>query len=205
MLQYIIELDEQLLLLCNGVHTPWLDNFFWIVTSRSLNIFVALPLLLILGGYIHNNPHKKKALFDAMLVVVALAVAVLIADQVASSVFKPLFQRLRPSRDPDFKQFESIEWGYRAIFVTLNTYRRKYGLRTIREMISRWAPPVENHTEAYIRAVTARTGFSADAVLDTRSRQQMIQLIAAMSEVENGVKADFRAVERGWELYVNAT
>lgn len=112
---------------------------------------------------------------------------------------------VRPSRDPDFKQFESIEWGYRAIFVTLNTYRRKYGLRTIREMISRWAPPVENHTEAYIRAVTARTGFSADEVLDTRSRQQMVPLIAAMSEVENGVKADFRAVERGWELYVNAT
>ena len=100
---------------------------------------------------------------------------------------------VRPSRDPDFKQFESIEWGYRAIFVTLNTYRRKYGLRTIREMISRWAPPVENHTEAYIRAVTARTGFSADEVLDTRSRQQMVPLIAAMSEVENGVKADFRA------------
>lgn len=112
---------------------------------------------------------------------------------------------VRPSRDPDFKQFESIEWGYRAIFVTLNTYRRKYGLRTIREMISRWAPPVENHTEAYIRAVTARTGFSADEVLDTRSRQQMVPLIAAMSEVENGEKADFRAVERGWELYVNAT
>lgn len=112
---------------------------------------------------------------------------------------------VRPSRDPDFKQFESIEWGYRAIFVTLNTYRRKYGLRTIREMISRWAPPVENHTEAYIRAVTARTGFSADEVLDTRLRQQMVPLIAAMSEVENGVKADFRAVERGWELYVNAT
>lgn len=112
---------------------------------------------------------------------------------------------VRPSRDPDFKEFESIEWGYRAIFVTLNTYRRKYGLRTIREMISRWAPPVENHTEAYIRAVTARTGFSADEVLDTRSRQQMVPLIAAMSEVENGVKADFRAVERGWELYVNAT
>lgn len=111
---------------------------------------------------------------------------------------------VRPSRDPDFKEFESIEWGYRAIFVTLNTYRRKYGLRTIREMISRWAPPVENHTEAYIRAVTARTGFSADAVLDTRSRQQMVSLIAAMSEVENGVKADFRAVERGWVLYVNA-
>lgn len=112
MLQYIIELDEQLLLLCNGVHTPWLDNFFWIVTSRSLNIFVALPLLLILGWYIHNNPHKKKALFDAMLVVVALAIAVLIADQVASSVFKPLFQRLRPSRDPDLSVI--LVNGYRG-------------------------------------------------------------------------------------------
>ena len=25
---------------------------------------------------------------------------------------------VRPSRDPAFKEFEAIEWGYRAIFVT---------------------------------------------------------------------------------------
>lgn len=110
---------------------------------------------------------------------------------------------VRPSRDSAFKEFEAIEWGYRAIFVTLNTYRRKYGLRTIREMITRWAPPIENHTEAYIRAVTLRTGFSPDEEIDTCSERQMIPFVAAISEVENGQKADFEALERGWMLYRN--
>ena len=68
---------------------------------------------------------------------------------------------VQPSRDPAFKQFESLAWGYRAVFVLLHTYRVRHGLRTVRGMISRWAPPVENHTEAYIRAVAADTGRAA--------------------------------------------
>ena len=69
---------------------------------------------------------------------------------------------VQPSRDPAFKQFESLAWGYRAVFVLLHTYRVRHGLRTVRGMISRWAPPVENHTEAYIRAVAADTGIDPD-------------------------------------------
>ena len=45
-----------------------------------------------------------------------------------------------PSTDAAFKQFESMEWGYRAMFVLLDTYRVRYGLNTLREMISRYAP-----------------------------------------------------------------
>ena len=41
---------------------------------------------------------------------------------------------VRPSRDPAFKQFESMPWGYRAIFVLLDTYRIRHGLETIRGM-----------------------------------------------------------------------
>ena len=108
---------------------------------------------------------------------------------------------VRPSRDPAFKQFESLEWGYRAIFVTLRTYSRKYGLKNLRGMITRWAPPSENSTEAYIRAVADRTGLRPDAVIDIDSKEQMIPLVAAMSEVENGTQADFRTIEHGWELY----
>ncbi len=111
---------------------------------------------------------------------------------------------VRPSRDSSFKEFEAMEWGYRAVFVVLNTYRREHGLRTMRQLISRWAPPSENHTEAYIRAVAQRTGLDPDSAIDTCSRAVMIPLVAAISEVENGVKADFEAVERGWALYRNA-
>ena len=64
---------------------------------------------------------------------------------------------VRPSRDPDFKEFESLAWGYRAIFVLLDTYRTRYGIDTLRVMISRWAPPSENRTEAYIRSRASRS------------------------------------------------
>ena len=36
-----------------------------------------------------------------------------------------------PSRDAAFKQFETMAWGYRAMFVLLDSYSRK-GYRTIR-------------------------------------------------------------------------
>ena len=106
-----------------------------------------------------------------------------------------------PSSDPAFKQFESAEWGYRAIFIVLRTYHRKHGLKTLSEMIARWAPPTENHTAAYIRRVCALTGLTPADAIDPTDRSTMIPLGAAISEVENGAKADWRAVERGWELY----
>ena len=61
---------------------------------------------------------------------------------------------LRPEQtDPNFFQFTAPEWGYRALIKTLQTYRKKYGLQTIAELISRWAPANENNTSAYIRSV----------------------------------------------------
>jgi len=110
---------------------------------------------------------------------------------------------VRPSRDPAFKQFATLAWGYRAIFVLLDTYRRRHGLRTIAEMIARWAPPTENRTEAYIRAVAERTGIAPDEPLDTRDRRTMVPIAAAISFVENGAPADMAEVERGWELFEN--
>lgn len=108
---------------------------------------------------------------------------------------------VRPSRDPAFKQFESLAWGYRAIFVLLDTYRVRYGLNTVRGMVSRWAPPSENHTEVYIHVVAEAVGIPSDQPLDTRDRTTMQRMAAAISRVENGVAADMDAVERGWELF----
>lgn len=95
-----------------------------------------------------------------------------------------------------------MAYGYRAMFVLLDSYRCRYGLSNIRAMISRWAPPVENHTEGYIRFVAERSGIDAEATLDTRREQDMIPMVAAMSEIENGVKAVLSDVEAGWELFV---
>lgn len=105
-----------------------------------------------------------------------------------------------PSTDEAFKQFESMEWGYRAMFIILDTYRVRYGLRSLREMIMRYAPPTENHTALYIDAVCEMTGIRPDQTLDTRSRRMMVPIVAAMSRVENGCAARRAEVEHGFDL-----
>mgnify|MGYP003440296830 CR=1 FL=1 len=109
---------------------------------------------------------------------------------------------VRPSRDPDFKEFETMAYGYRAMFVLLDTYRSRYGLDTIRRMLYRYAPPEENLTERYVRYVVDYSGIMPDEVVDTRSELDMIPIVAAMSKMENGVGANRQEVEEGWRLFV---
>ena len=108
---------------------------------------------------------------------------------------------VRPSRDPAFKHFESLSWGYRAVFVLLHTYRVRHGLRTIRTMIHRWAPPTENRTDLYVKTVSDRTGIGPDEPLNTLDSRTMIPIAAAISYVENGTAADLDEVPRGWEVF----
>lgn len=107
-----------------------------------------------------------------------------------------------PSRDAAFKQFESMAWGYRAMFVVLHTYRVRYGLDTPEKMIGRYAPPSENDTGAYVAAVAARAGVAPREPVDTLARAPMTAIVAAMSRVENGVDAVDEEVAAGWELFM---
>ena len=52
-----------------------------------------------------------------------------------------VFQGEKKSTDSEFKQFESMAYGYRAAFRILYNYYHKYSLNTIEKMIGRWAPP----------------------------------------------------------------
>ena len=108
-----------------------------------------------------------------------------------------------PSRDPEFKEFSSMAYGYRAMFVLLDTYRSRYGLSTIRQMLNRYAPPEENFTEGYVRFVADYSGVMPDESVDTRADMDMIPIVSAMSKIENGVAANLADVEEGWRLFVS--
>ena len=95
-----------------------------------------------------------------------------------------------------------MAYGYRAMFVLLHSYNLRYGLNTIRSMLTRYAPPTENFTEGYIRFVARRTGIEADTPIDTRNERDMIAMVRAMSEIENGTSAILSEVEHGWELFI---
>lgn len=106
-----------------------------------------------------------------------------------------------PSRDSEFKEFESLAYGYRAMFVLLDTYSRRYGLCTIRQMLNRYAPPSENFTEGYIRFVSEKTGIAPDEIVNSRAARDMVPIVAAMSQIENGIPAVMADVHHGWELF----
>ncbi len=106
------------------------------------------------------------------------------------------------SSDSAFRQFESMEWGYRAMFVLLHTYSVKHKCCTLREIINRYAPPIENHTENYIRRVACVTHLAPDEDISTTDGAVMTAVVAAMSEVENGVVANMSDIWRGWELFI---
>ena len=108
---------------------------------------------------------------------------------------------IQPSHDAEFKEFSSMAYGYRAMFVLLDSYRSKYGLCTIREMLNRYAPPTENFTEGYVRFVSTRTGIAPDEIVNTRAARDMIPIVSAMSQIENGIPANLSDVEEGWRLF----
>lgn len=105
-----------------------------------------------------------------------------------------------PSQDKEFKQFESMAYGYRAIFKILRNYQINYKLNTIRQMISRWAPKKENDTANYISVVSEISGIPADDPIRTDNREMMIRIVSAMSRVENGIDTDMVDIIDGWNL-----
>jgi hypothetical protein len=70
------------------------------------------------------------------------------------------------SGDPRFIVFISPEYGIRALGTVLHNYQTAHGLRTIRGMINRWAPPVENDSLAYVDFVAGYVGLAPDTEFD---------------------------------------
>lgn len=78
-----------------------------------------------------------------------------------------------------FRVFDCMRNGYRAAFVTLQTYR-KNGSDTIKKIINRWAPPNENNTSEYIKFVCKKTGYEEDKKLSDVEYYWIVRAIALM-------------------------
>ncbi len=102
----LIELDKQLLLKLNGSDSLFLDGFMWFATTTYIWIPTALALLFIL--------YKNNDLKTFFFTIVAIALVITMADQIASSVCKPLFQRWRPTHDPEIMNLVDVVKGYRG-------------------------------------------------------------------------------------------
>ena len=100
--------------------------------------------------------------------------------------------------DSQFVQFESLEYGLRAAFVLLRTYRKKYKLVCIEDIINRWAPPSENDTRKYVETVCRLTGFGGKERL---VEDQLPALVHAMAFVECGAHISKETIQKGFRLF----
>lgn len=88
--------------------------------------------------------------------------------------------------DGRFAKFETPEHGIRALGKNLITYYQKHGLDTVGEIITRWAPPKENKTDAYIKAICEQLGVAADQQIDVTNPRTLAALCAGIVNHENG-------------------
>jgi len=88
---------------------------------------------------------------------------------------------LRPPGSPvGFQQFASPEQGVLAMARQLQLYARRDHLDTVAGIVSKYAPPSENDTAAYIADVSRRTGFAPGQHLNLGDSQTLASLVAAM-------------------------
>lgn len=99
---------------------------------------------------------------------------------------EPWIGKITPSKDSEFETFDTIEHGIRAMGKILLTYYRYYHLDTIEELISKWAPPSENDTESYIKAVCDELGLKRTQPLDLLNPIIMMELLKAICFHECG-------------------
>lgn len=87
--------------------------------------------------------------------------------------------------DPEkFCRFSSPLYGLRAGFALMRTYNRKYGIKTIRTILERFAPPSENNTAKYINDVCRETQLCPDTPIEYNS-PDMRRVIKAMCKIES--------------------
>lgn len=105
-----------------------------------------------------------------------------------------------------FVTFREMKYGYRAMFVNLLNSYFKQGINTLRGIINKWAPPSENHTDAYINTVAKGTGLDPDGRIDPSDRNTMVAIASEMFKVESGSKvADIKSAMDGYKLFTDST
>lgn len=102
----LLPIERNLFFALNGSDSFFLDNLFWTFTGRYIWGGI---LLFLLAMFFYKMP-RKEGLLSALFLVLIFVVC----DQVSSSIFKEIFQRLRPTYHPDFKDWVDTVNDYRG-------------------------------------------------------------------------------------------
>ncbi len=114
-------------------------------------------------------------------------------------------------KDKSFVQFQTMAYGYRAAWKVLESYWKYFHnlpkAFSVRNIVTRWAPPAENDTENYIRTVLRLTGLGGNENFGQPScgtnYKRLELLVRAMTTMECGVpyeEVEVKAIRQGFDL-----
>lgn len=102
MLQQLRELDRELFVYFNSMHSPFWDTFMTYMSSRVFWV----PMYVLILAYLMYYFRKR-----SILQIGAMVIAVAAADLISSRFFKPFFARLRPCHDESLSEVVNMVSG----------------------------------------------------------------------------------------------
>ena len=94
MLEFLNNIDTQLFIFLNGIHSPFWDKIMWWISGSKSWI----PMYVLILGFI-----IYKFRWKAIITIIFIALVVTLADQISVKAFKEVFQRLRPCHNPELQ------------------------------------------------------------------------------------------------------
>ena len=106
-MDYLINVDTDILLYLNGLHSPFFDTFMMLFTGK----WIWIPLYLSLAYILFKNMTPKQAI----TCIVAIALVIVVSDQMSSSLIRHAVGRLRPANlENPISNMVHIVDGYRG-------------------------------------------------------------------------------------------
>ncbi len=107
MIETLNQIDIDLFLFFNGMHSAFWDALMIKITNQIYWIW--LFVLILVGLYFQN---RNLSILPLILwVIVPLILAIVLSDHIASSLFKPIFSRLRPCHNPLLQNLINLPGG----------------------------------------------------------------------------------------------
>ena len=106
MLEQFLTWDRNATLFINGSENLYWDQVIYVATST----WMWIPMGVVMLWLLWRNMTPRQFCFAVLF----LALAIFISDQLSSTVFKPVFQRWRPTRDPVYMYFVDVVHNYRG-------------------------------------------------------------------------------------------
>jgi undecaprenyl-diphosphatase len=142
MIDWLEEIDRQIVLFVNGLHTPNIDQVMWLISSKL--IWIPFYILLLLFVYV------RKGLIPTLLFLSCALLLVFISDFLSVHAFKEVFQRYRPSHNlliseklhfyklPNGQEYKGGQFGFisshASNFAAITTFFLLY----LREVNRKW-------------------------------------------------------------------